>query len=232
MSITANDMIARSMRLVGALGQGETPTAQEQTDGLYALNAMLDSWSIERLMVYNIVEENFTWTASSRTQTMGSGGNFNTTRPSKLENGFSRVNNVDYPYELVSKPTYDLVVAKSTVTSTFPRIIYADYGFPLITLSAYPIPVSALDFHLNSWKQLQSFATGTTALSLPPGYQRAMEYNLAVEMSTDFSLPVPGNVAAIAVQSKANIKRLNKVSMVANLDAAIVKESRYNIYSD
>lgn len=232
MTITANDMIQRSMRLLGALGQGETPTAQEQTDGLYALNAMLDSWSIERLMVYNVVEENFTWTGGSTYQTMGSGGNFNTTRPSKLENGFSRVNNVDYPYELVSKETYDHVVAKSTVTSTFPRIIYADYGYPLITLYAYPVPVSSLDVHFNSWKQLQSFATGTTELSLPPGYQRALEYNLAMEMSTDFSLPVPPNVAATAITAKGNIKRLNKVSMVANLDAAIVKESRYNIYSD
>lgn len=231
MSITANDMIQRSMRLLGALAQGESPTAQEATDGLYALNAMLDSWWNDNLAVFQILEETFTWTGLQASQTIGTGGDFNTTRPVKMFSGFSRVNGVDYPFDIVSKETYDRVVAKSTVTSTFPRIMFYNHAFPLGTLYAYPIPSTALSVHLNSLKQIQSFPLLTTAISLPPGYQRAIEYNLAVEMSTDFSLPIPGNVGMIAQQSLAKLKRTNQPSMVANLDAAIVRESRFNIYS-
>ena len=50
---TANDMISRALRLIGVLGQGRRVLdTNEATDGLAALNTMLDSWSIDRSMIY------------------------------------------------------------------------------------------------------------------------------------------------------------------------------------
>lgn len=226
---TANDMIKRSMRLIGALGQSESPTADEANDGLDALNTMLDSWSIERLFVYQIKQENFTWTGGQSSRTIGSGGNFATTRPNKLENGFTRIDNVDYPYIVVDKEHYDRIPDKTT-QSTYPDVIYYQQENPIGTLFAYPIPSTSVDFYINSWKPLQSFVALTTDIALPAGYQRAIEFNLAEEFGPEFGLPVPAWVSDKARESKGAIKRLNKPSLIAQTEIAIAAEGTFNIY--
>lgn len=43
---TARDIIKRSMKMIGALAAGETPSAEDAADGLEALNHMLKAWAI------------------------------------------------------------------------------------------------------------------------------------------------------------------------------------------
>ena len=52
-------------------------------------------------------------------------------------------------------------------------------------------------------------ATFLSAISFPPGYQRAINYNLAVEIAAAFGLKVPDVVAQIALSSKASIEAIN-----------------------
>ena len=42
--MTVQDLIKSTLRLIGAIGQGEEPTTAELTDAMTALNLMLDSW--------------------------------------------------------------------------------------------------------------------------------------------------------------------------------------------
>lgn len=226
---TALDLVKKSMRLCGALGQGEVPTANEATDGLNTLNAMLDSWSIDRLMVYHILQENFSWASGNASRTIGSGGNFSTTRPTKIESGFTRISNQDYPFRVVDREHYDAITDKTT-QSSYPEIIYYDATMATGTIYAYPVPSSTITVYINSWKQLGSLSALTTSLSLPPGYQRAIEYNLAVEIAPEYGMSVPASVMDIAVKSKAAIKRINAPSLVAQV--GISTGSRYNINSD
>ena len=65
MSTTAGDQINAALRLIGQLAEGETPSAATSQDALAALNQMLDSWSIERLSVYNTQDQVFTWPANN-----------------------------------------------------------------------------------------------------------------------------------------------------------------------
>ena len=41
---TARDLITQSLRTLGVLHSGETPSAEEANDGLTSLNQMLNSW--------------------------------------------------------------------------------------------------------------------------------------------------------------------------------------------
>lgn len=205
---TALEMISRSMRLIGALGRGETPTDDEQTDGLAALNAMMDSWDAQSLAVYRVQSESFTWTASQTSQTMGSGGDFNTTRPAEIVSMFQRVSNVDYDIQKADDRQYALIPAKST-NGTLIKWIYPEMNYPLVTLYAYPVPSANATVHITSWKALQSFSAATDALALPEGYEDAIVFNLAMRLAPEYQRPIPPEVVKTANSGMRIIKQRN-----------------------
>lgn len=216
---TALDMIKRAMRLAQVNTKGETPDADESADGLTALNAMLDSWQIDRLFVYQIREETFTWTANDQTQTVGAAGDFVTDLPTRIaDDCVFVVNSTDHAASLIDVNAWSSIPDKTT-TSTFPWFIYPEYGAALVTLYCYPIPNANVTFKLRTWKRLQSFSALTTDLALPPGYQRAIEYSLAEEYGPEFGVEIPPRVTSIAAISRRNIRRVNSPSPVMRSEA-------------
>lgn len=226
---TALDLIKRSMRLLRVLGEGDPdPSDAEAQDGLEALNSMLDAWALERLMVYQTRQENFTWPATTTSRTIGSGGNFNTTRPIKIENGFVRSSGYDYAFSVIGREAYDALPLKSS-TGTYPEYLFYDPGFSLGTIYLYGVPASSVSLYINSRLQFTQAASLNTTVSLPPGYKRAIEYNLAVEFAPEFNQAVPPEVSRIAIESKRSIKNVNAKPIVSQIDSGIVGGRRSSI---
>jgi hypothetical protein len=199
---------------------------------------MLDSWQLERLFVYQILKSSYTWPASTISRTIGASGDFNATRPNRIDSAIIIDSDSQrYAIEVLQKRTeYDYIVIQST-ESTLPQYIFMDSAFPLATLFLYPVPSVQLTLDLNTWQTLQSFSSLTTALSLPPGYERAIVYSLAEEYGPEFGVSIPADVKQKAVTAVSVIKNLNQPSMVAQVDYAVASlgktvEGRYNIYSD
>jgi hypothetical protein len=69
--VTAQDIIYKSLRLLGVLASGEAPTAAEAQDSLYSLNSMIDSFSANPQFYYYSQDEKFTLTASQKIYAMG-----------------------------------------------------------------------------------------------------------------------------------------------------------------
>ena len=229
---TANDLIARSLRIAGALGAGETMDSDEAADGLTALNTMLDSWRIKRAMVYHIKEEEFTLVAGQSVYTIGTGGNFSTTRPDKIEYAYIRENGNDYYMEVVTVDAFKRITNK-TVSSDLPDHLYYETEYPLGKIHIYPEPSQANLIYLNTWQILQSFATLTEEIALPPGYERAIVYNLAEEIAPEFGVELSAGASKIANESKQNLVRINARPVIAKIDSAITgRGDRYNIYGD
>lgn len=232
---TPSTMIIRALQMLGGKTIGGTLTSAEQTAYLDVLNAMMESWSLDRLMCYQVVQESQALTASVGSLTIGSGGTWNTTRPTKIVDPcFVRdANNIDYPLQIINAEAYGRIINK-TIDGTYPRYIFYDaaYVAGLATIYLWPEPQSGLTLYINSWKQLQTFAAIGTTVVLPPGYQRAIESNLAVELAAGYR-PVPPETALIARQSKAAIKSVNLPDTMMRLDPGVVRQHRggYNIYT-
>jgi len=227
---TASTMILKALRLIGEKDNAGTLTSTEETLYLSDLNSMLESWSLERLMCYHILEESKALTANVGTYTIGSGGAWNTARPTRIVSAFIRdSSNNDYPVRIIQKSEYDAIPGKST-SGTYPEVLYydANYSSGLATIYLYPLPSANLTLYISSWKQLQSFSTISTAIALPPGYQRAIEYNLAIELSGGFR-PVSAEVIKIAKESKAAIKNVNAPDVIMQLPMEISGVYRSNI---
>lgn len=216
---TAVEMITRAMRLATVIGKGEAPDADESADGLVALNAMLDSWELDRLFVYRITENSFTLNVGFNSYTVGPGGNFNMDRPVKVEDScFILLSNIQYAVNVVDEATF---TAQQTVgQSQMPRVLYYDPASPLGTIFFDYKPDQAYNFHLKSRVSLQQFSTLTTLLTLPPGHEQAIVFSLAEVFGVEFGVEIPPKVEQIAVQSRAAIKRINKPSPVLTNEAA------------
>jgi hypothetical protein len=228
---TPSSMIIRSLQLLDEKAIGGTLSSAEQTAYLSALNAMLESWSLERLMVYQLLQESRALTASVGSFTIGIGGTWNTTRPNKIcDPVFTRdANNVDYQMQIIDAQQYGNIKNK-TIDGPYPQYLFYDaaYVAGLATIYLYPEPQSGLTLYINSWKQLQSFSTISDTLVLPPGYQRAIEFNFAIEVAGGL-ISVQPEVLKIARESKAAIKALNDVPTVLNMPLGVAPRRLWNI---
>ncbi len=218
-------MILRGLRLIGEKTRGASLTSAEQTECLAEMNAMLDSWSNERLMIHTLSQTSFALTASDGTYTIGNGADFNMTRPTKLVNPcFTRnLDSVDIPLEIIDADTYGRIVDKTLGDDT-PAYIFYDAGYSATstaTIRLYPLPTSGLTLYINTLQPFTNFSTMTHALSLPPGYQRAIEYNYAIEAAGGFT-EVDPSVAMVARESKAVLKRLNTQTPTMTLETGII----------
>lgn len=225
---TASSMIFRALRLLGEKPVGGTLTTNEQSVYLDDLNSMIDSWQTERIMCYHVSQESFALTASTASYSIGSGGAFNTARPTRIVDPcFVRDSSgVDTPLEIINVEAYGNIPIKGGNTG-YPGYLYYDGGFSATstaTISIYPPPQSNLTLFINSMKQLQNFANISTVMLLPPGYQRAIEFNLAIELSGGLTSVSP-EVAKVAMEAKAAIKSINLPDVMMTLDPGLVYPS-------
>lgn len=223
---TAIQMITRSMRLAGIIGKGESLDTDEADDGLVALNSMLDSWSIERLFAYYMVQETLNVVANQATYTMGVGGDLNTTRPTRIEDdAYITFASIDYHIKVINVDAYASIPAK-TVQSNIPLWLYVSYQNPLVKLTFYPVQNTSGVVTLWSWKQLQQFTTLTDVLALPPGNERAITYSLAEEFGPEFGVQIDPRVSAIAMKARGNLKRINAPSPVMSSEVGYMGRLR------
>ena len=234
MATTAGDQINAALRLIGMLAEGETPSANTSNDALNALNQMIDSWNTERLTVFSTQDQVFTWPNNQISRTLGPTGNFVGNRPILLDDSTyfkDPSNGISYGIKIINQQQYNGIAVK-TVTSTYPQVIWVNMSYPDIDMYVYPVPTKALEWHFISVTELTAPATLATNLTFPPGYLRCFKYNLACEISNEFGVEPPANVARIAMTSKRNLKRINNPDDIMSLPYSIVgTRQRFNIFA-
>jgi hypothetical protein len=231
---TAGDIINGSLRLLGVLAEGETPSAETSQDALRAMDQMIDSWNTERLSVFSTQDQVFTWPAGQLSRTMGPSGDFVGNRPVLLDDATyfrDPGTGVSYGIKFINQQQYDGIAVK-TVTSTFPQVIFVNMTFPDIEMYIYPRPTRDLEWHFISVEELTQPATLDTVLHFPPGYLRAFRYNLACELAPEFGVEPAPQVQRLAMASKRNLKRINNPNDIMSMPYSLVAtRQRYNIFA-
>ena len=227
---TAQTIIDRALRLIGAIASGESSTTDEGTDALTALNALIDSWRNDRLMVYALSESTLTLVASDGSYTIGAAGDIVATRPVKIESAFCRSGDVDYPVRVIDKARYDAIPDKTT-TSDIPQFLYYDATVTTGNINVWPVPSTGNVLHVTMWTVLSTLAAVGTTVTLPPGYERALAYNLAIEIAPEYEKTVSQEVAKIARESLAALKKINSRQIIAYSELSMNGNRRGDIYA-
>lgn len=223
---TARTIIKKAMQKVGALVKSENPSSDEANDGLDALNALIDSWGNDSLNVYARAWETFPLT-SSASYTIGTGGDFNTVRPTNIVAAYLRSGTVDYPIEVIDDEAYSTIVFKSLQGISY--FLNYDNAYPLGIIRLYPVPSGSYSIFLLTEKALTQFTDLDTNLSMPPGTERALIYNLAIELAPEYGQQVSGEVASMAAESLGLIR--TKVAQVRGMDAYPKNMTVRNVFS-
>lgn len=209
---TAQDIVERALRL----NRKHAPTATMLSNGLISLNDMISSWSVDGLLVPCNTTENLTLVVGQDEYTIGSSGNFDTVRPSKIVNAYIRdSNNEDHPVDVtMTEPEYSAITDKTA--DARPTRLYYD---PQVTLGVIYFdyePETAETLVLISEKPITEFAALSTSVSLPDHYKQTLSFNLAVMIAPEFDNELPQEVKDIAVLSKQTVENITALTKLMN----------------
>ena len=231
---TAGDLINGSLRLLGVLAEGETPSAETSQDALLAMNQMIQSWNTERLAVFSTQDQVVSWPPSTISRTFGPTGDIVANRPIAIDDSTyfrDPSNGICYGLKLINQQQYNGIAVK-TVTSTYPQVMWVNMTYPDVEMYVYPVPTKVLEFHIVSVEELTQPANLATDLAFPPGYLRCFRYNLACEMAPEFGTEPSRQVQRIAMTSKRNLKRINNPDDIMSMPYSIVAtRQRFNIFA-
>lgn len=236
---TARDLIQGALERIQVYAPGEQASNPDFARGLSELNSMLDSWSNENLTCYSILQQTGTIIPGVTQYTIGPGGTFNMIRPLRIDSSPGAVylidNNGD-KYLLDVREQFDFnMISEPNVNSDLPSILFYDPQFPLGIINIYPAPNQSFPLYFDSYLQMADLGSLSAVLSLPPGYEKAIRDNLAIEISPYFpTAVVTDKLENSARKSKANVKRTNIRLNISSYDQAIVAKPRgtWDIYSN
>lgn len=196
---TARDIIKKSLQKIGVLVKSEAPSDDEAQDGLDSLNQLLASWSNDSASIISRAWESFPLQAGVSTYTMSSGLTFNTVRPINIIQSYIRNGTLDTPVGIINDETYNSISFKSL--TGVPQFLNYDNAYPTDNLRLYPIPSAAYTIFLLSEKPLSGFASLDTDVSMPSGWERALIYNLALELAPEYKQQPDPSIVKIAADS-------------------------------
>jgi hypothetical protein len=232
---TGRDIVTASMRVLGVLASGESAASGEATDGLSALNRLMDSWSTEGLLVYAKTRETpVALTPGTGSYTMGTSGTLSGTRPMAILEAVIRDETsspaTEIPVDVLQLSEYAAIPVKD-MQATYPNKLFDDGGYPTRTIRLHPVPSAAHKLVVWTARPLTAISTLDTSVSLPPGYERALITNLAIELAPEYGKGVSDALAMAAAESKANIKRANLRPSYLRVDEALTSGGSFNIYT-
>lgn len=233
--MTAMDLVTRALRILGAIGPGESLDPQEASDALVALNGMIDRWGAERLMIYAVERATLDLVVGKQTYTIGPGGDWDRARPTSISGAsVTSFNNAVQPLELplaiLSQQEWQMSIPVKNVESALPQSVYYEPYFPLGRLSYWPVPnVASLQAVLYLPTAITKFVNLSTQYTFPPGYEEAILYNLALRLSMEY----PANnrlqdIVAMARDAMMVVKIVNVPDDLLHVDKALV--STHGVY--
>lgn len=236
MATTVREIIKSSLRKINAIQPGEDPTDDDLNITLESLEGMIDSWSNEKLMIYSMNPYYFVAQPGKQTYTLGPGGDWDIERPMQIQQAYVR-----YNAQVTSSPPYvftfptntaDLPIAQANdsqwasiavkqLSAVFPTILYDDGNYPLRNISLYPIQSVTQVIALWLWQPLDNFTDLDNTIEFPPGYERAIIYNLACEIAPEFGKSVTPETLETALDSKMALAAVNSSPQMMGSDRSL-----------
>ena len=236
-----------ALRITGQLekpGGGPSPEAIAEVSEF--LNQMLDSWNIMRNSIYTISELTFNFVSGQYIYNIGPGAQWNGPRPVKIQ----RIDLIyetmpqilRLPIELVDVDSW-AAIRVPNLPNAIPLQCYYDNSYSQApggqtgwgTLYFWPGPMNGFQVEIWAWMGLNSTLGIGDTLFAPPGYARAITYNLAVEILSLYpkrvNVETEQRIMRIAKESKEWVDALNSPSPITAIDQGVMGTKTRNNFN-
>lgn len=191
-------LLRASLLIVGGFDPQETIPPQDYDDAIETANMMLAAWATKGVIVHQVTTTEFTLQAGKADYTIGSSADLDTARPNRIVGGFFRLSGIDYPLEVIGRDDYNSISIKTT--PGIPKYLYYYPAFPVATVNLYQVPDAAYTMSLDALQPITALSRDTE-LNLPPEYEEAIKYNLALRMAPIYRSPLRAEVVQLAENS-------------------------------
>ena len=171
--------------------------------------------------------------------TIGTGGDIPAMRPpSGVLGAYYNMPNtsgggvISIPIQVITENQYNSITLKELQVNIPSQLFYRS-SYPLGELYIYPISNEG-SVVLTVSCQFLAFNSLDDIIDLPSGYIKALRYNLAVELSTEYGRQLDDRIEQMAVGAKSFIKTTNgaQKQVISVVDSALrSKGGGYNIYT-
>lgn len=203
--------------VIGQTGIGQTISPEEAAQAMRFANRMLAKWSAQRLFLPDVNTRSYGLTSGLQDYVVGptaSGpGSFVQSRPMFVENARAVIpgTSTELDMNLLSKVEWDAIrdkQAQTSVTGT-PSDIWTEPSFPNMAFHVWPVPSVGVTIKIGTWELLQQFATVFDVVNLPPEYEDALVFNLAIALAPTYEKPVTQDIQDKAVDGILKLQALN-----------------------
>ncbi|MCK9519603.1 MAG: hypothetical protein M0R74_11350 [Dehalococcoidia bacterium] len=230
--MTPLDIIKNARNLLNLDGIGMPVAAEEANVAFSFLNMILSNWNTQGLICYYLITETFSITTGTSTYLIGSGQAFDSDRPVKLTAVQIRDSSRnDHPCLIIENQQYWAGIYDKFEYGDMPEYVLYTPKYPYGEFIFYPVPNQNLTVVVTQQKQLAVFAEMTEVVSLPPGYEIALVYNLAVKIAPQYgvSLNTGDAIYDEAIRLLSDLKRVNMRPTYLQQDQVIMSGGHYNI---
>lgn len=212
---TVRALCTRSLRDLGVVAGGETPSGDDITDVAFLLNDLIDGLGTEKLLLGYRQRTTWAIVSGTATYTLGLTGTVNIARPAYVDRikFLDTAPSPDVEYDLVqlTDAAYECL-AQPDLQMPQPWAVYYNPTFPLGTITFVGVPTSTTLRGVIWFPVGQSeLATLDTSIVMPFGWSSFLRNALNVAAGPSFG-KTPTDLAVFAATAdamKANIKRSN-----------------------
>jgi hypothetical protein len=193
-TLTRDELIKASFRLIGVGHRGESVPADEINDASEALNIMIKAWQADGLQLWKREDASITLSDGVSTYTLGPTGSIVMQRPLRILECVRRdTSNIDVPLNKLSKQEYTTLSNKFnagtpvsyhydpqldngefTIWQTPDADIAAEYTIEIV----YHIPFEDMD-------------STTDNFDFPVEWLEAIKYGLAIRLAPEYGIDLP-----------------------------------------
>jgi hypothetical protein len=192
-----DQIIIRALRIVGAIGQGESPSTAATSEAAEVLNDLIKEWEADGMQLWCVKEYSFTPVAGTRQYIIGTGYTINQVAPTKILQAWSRSStNLDTPILMITRQEYNMLGSKTTQGQPSqlwynpPGEISATENFGTLTLYVTPDTNYATNFtfYFTGVRPIQDFDVGTDLMDFPQYWANAVVWGLADQLSYEYGV--------------------------------------------
>ena len=193
-TLTRDELIKASLRLLGVGHRGESISADEINEASQALNIMLKAWQADGLQLWKRAEKSITLTASTSTYTLGPTGSIVMQRPLRILEAVRRdTSNIDVPLNKLSKNEYYNLSNKFSEGTPVSYHYDPQLDNGKFILWQVPSTETAAEYTIEIVYHLpfEDLDSTTDNFDCPVEWLQAIKFGLALDLAPEYGIDLP-----------------------------------------